>query len=108
MDLTRRNSSAHRPEAESPYHPDRLAHDGFGHLALALGAVHEDDRHLDDAKTLPPCPEAHLDLEGIAVRPNIIEVNGFQNFPAKTLEAASGVPYRESRHHPSVDVGEVA
>ena len=57
---------------------------------------------------LSPRAEAHLDLERVPVRANVIEVDGREHLPAKALEPSGRVPELEARDAPSVDVRAVA
>src|SRR5688500_6003090 len=68
----RSEPSTDRPPAQAPHHEDRLAHDVAGHLALPLRPIVEDDRDLDDVEPAAPRPEAHLDLERVTVRPDVV------------------------------------
>src|SRR5205809_697192 len=105
MGLTRRNASGDCPHPEPPHHPDRLTKDGFGHLAVAFGPVHEHDRDLDNAKPLPPGPEAHLDLKRITIRSDVVEIDRLENSASEALEAAGRVPYGQTSDHSGIDVG---
>src|SRR6478672_10932708 len=106
--MTVSHNASERPESQAPHHPDRLAHDDLGHLALPLGAVDEHDRYLYDLEVLSPRAKAHLDLKCITVRAHMSEIDGLENFSTEALEPTSRIPQRKSSDDARVDVGEVA
>jgi hypothetical protein len=94
--------------AEAPDLPDGLTDDATGHLALADVAIDEHDRDLAESEVAAPGAEAHLDLEGIAVRLDSIEWDGGEHLPAKTFETTGEVRDGYTGDPARVDVGEVA
>jgi glycosyltransferase involved in cell wall biosynthesis len=95
------------PEAERPYAPDRLPYDASRHLGLPQIAVREDDRDLAQGKAVAPCTQAHLDLEGVPFGADSIEIDGFENGAAETLEATGGVGDGQSGDPSRVQIGRV-
>src|SRR5207253_9831297 len=80
-----------RPDAQERHAPHGLEHDRAAHLRVALLAVGERDRHLDDAEARALCPVGRLDLEGVALRVDRVEVDGLEHVPAEALEPAGEV-----------------
>ncbi len=70
---------------------------GFGHLALALRPVDEDDRDLGDPEAPLPGPEAHLDLKRVAVRADRVEIDGLEHGAAEAFEPAGRVEKLQAR-----------
>src|SRR5215216_6361885 len=100
-------AAADREETQLPDSPDGLADDVLRHLRLAAGAIDEDDGYLADAEPTPPGTHAHLDLEAVPFRFDAGEVDGFEDFAAKCLEAAGEVPDRQAGDAAGVDVREI-
>src|ERR1700685_1177771 len=84
------------PEAQQRHEPHSLGGDPPGHLALALLAVFEDDRHLDDAKAGPRRTVGELDLEGVALRADAVEVDLFEHLAEEALAAAGQVAHAQA------------
>src|SRR5262249_9306156 len=61
------------PELELPDDPQRLETDLLRHLRRPDLAVHEDDRDLLDTESLAPRTVGRLDLEGVAVRADLLQ-----------------------------------
>src|SRR2546423_11725036 len=59
-----------RPPRSTLFPYTTLFRSGLRHLARPLGSIHEYDRYLRDPEVPLPGAEAHLDLEGVAVRPH--------------------------------------
>ena len=76
--------------------------------ALAHIPIHEHDRDIDDAETLLPRAEAHLDLEGVAVRLHEVERQRLEDLSPEELEAAGGVGVRVVRRDAVLAVRAVA
>src|SRR5690606_28244969 len=94
-------------DPELPDSPDGLPDDPLGHLGLADVPVGEDDRDLDEAGPSLPGAHAHLDLEGVALGFDPIEVDPLERLATEALVAARRVPDREPRDPAGVDVREV-
>ena len=92
-----------RLHAQSEHHQHRLAHDVSAHFALAHAAVDERDRHFVDAEAVLIAAVIHLDLEGVAVRANALQVQLLQHVPAEALEAAGQVVDGDTQDEPRVD-----
>src|SRR6185369_7854678 len=73
---------------EFPDHAQRLAHNTLVHLGVSLKTVGENNRHLDDLHPLTPDLVRHFDLEAVAVRLDLIELDRVQRAPAETFVAA--------------------
>src|SRR3954447_14535113 len=83
-----------RLEAEKRHLPDRLEHDRAAHLRVALLAVREADRDLDDTEALAQSPVGRLDLEGVASRSDRVEVDSLEHLAPVALEAAGRIADR--------------
>src|SRR5438046_4489582 len=90
------------PEAERRYLPDRLEHDRPAHLRMTFLAVDEPDRHLGDAEALAERPVGRLDLEGVALGVDRLEVDRLEHGAAIALEAAGQVVHSHTEQEPRV------
>lgn len=59
-------------------------YDALGHLGGTFYAVGEGDGYFTELEAETPGGELHLDLEGIANKPDFVQLNGFQHFSAVT------------------------
>src|SRR6267143_4169146 len=75
-------------EPEERHPPDRFEHDRLAHLRAAGRAVDERDRDLDRLEARALRPIRHLDLEGVALRRDRVEVDRLEHAPSEALEAA--------------------
>ena len=72
--------------------PDqRLAHDVTAHLGLAVHALDERDRHLDDAEAGVDGPARQVDLEAVALRRDGGQVDALERRTPEGAIAAGGV-----------------
>ena len=58
------------------------------HFGRAEGTVCENDGDFFQLESRCPRCEFHFDLEGVAFETDVIEVNGFQDFPGVINESA--------------------
>src|SRR5271154_5478488 len=105
--MTRHPSLSHRPtgalpEAQARHQPHGLSGDPPGHLALAALAIAKDDRHLHHAKARLGGTVGELDLEGVPLGANPVEVDRLEHLAAKALEAARQVAHAHAQHEPRV------
>src|SRR4029453_4616567 len=75
-----------RTQPEEGHLPDALEHDRVTHLRASDLTVDEHDRHLDDAEARAHRPAGGLDLEGVALRVDRVEVDRLQHLPPVALE----------------------
>src|SRR5688572_11158608 len=80
-------------ESQPPDAPDRLAHDALAHLGLPRLALDEDDRHLADPEAGTERAELELDLEGISIRPDALDVHPLEHLAAEAVEPARRVAH---------------
>src|SRR5439155_10737930 len=78
-------------EAEAWHLPDRLRDDRLRHLRASDLTVCERDRNLDDLEAGTQCPVSRLDLEGVALRVDGVEIDRLENRAPIALEAACQV-----------------
>src|SRR6266699_3234647 len=76
-------------------------------ILLPLGPVDEHDGDFRQLESFSPCPNAHFDLKGVAVRADLRQVDALQDAPAIALEAAGQVPNLEPGDPPGVYVRKV-
>src|SRR6478735_1401856 len=77
------------PPARDP--PERLAGDVPAHLRVTSLALHELDRHLDDAQSGPHRPEREVGLEDVSQGGNLLERELLERRTPEQAEAGSGV-----------------
>src|SRR5438874_10609369 len=70
---------------------------------MSLGTVREPDRHLDDAEALAQRSIRRLDLEGVALRMDLVEVDRLQHLPPVALEAAGEVADADAEQEARVE-----
>src|SRR5262249_27768854 len=84
--------------------PERRAGLAQVDLGRPRPAVLEDDRRLADPAADGLTPEEDLLLEGIAARPNLVEVDLGQLADAVAAEGPAVIPAGQSEHQPGVGV----
>src|SRR6266571_3992109 len=85
---------------QSPHHKKGLAHNMALHFGATLEAIGKNDRHLDYFHALTPKFVRHLDLETVAVGPDLIEIDRLQSPAAEALIPARRIGER----HPGRDL----
>lgn len=90
-------------ETKFPAHEDGLAKDGGVHFGLSMFAVDEQDRDLLDAKAFLEGAPSHLDLEGVAFRAHIVEIDGFEDFASEALETTCKIADRDAEDGAGVE-----
>src|SRR6266849_7914446 len=107
--MSRDRSPARRSELSSecgepqPRHVhDRLEEDRAAHLRYALRSVSEPDRHLDDGEALPQGAIRPLDLEGVALRMDRLQVDSLEDTSPVALEPAGEIADSHPEDEPRV------
>src|SRR5262249_44987968 len=90
-------------QSQSGHLPDRLEDDRPAHLGAADLAVDELDRHLDDAEAGAERAVGHLDLEGVALRVDRVEVYRLQHVGAIASEARGQVSDRNGEQDAGIE-----
>src|SRR5204862_3081081 len=83
--------------------PDRLGEDRLRHLRRAGLAVDERDRDLDDTEAGPDRTVRRLDLEGVALRRDPVQVDRLEHLAPVALEAAGQIADRQAEDRPRVE-----
>src|SRR5215469_9133809 len=91
-----------RPAAQRERHHRGLKLHLEAHLALALAAISEMNRQLDDLQAVVDGPVVHLDLEAIAVAAHTLHVDGLERRAAPQLEPGRHVPNAQVEQHADV------
>ena len=94
--------------AQTHHAKERLAEDAAAHFARALATVDEHHRHLLDLEANLVGGVFHLNLEGIALEADLIEVDGLQHTATVADEARGGVVDADARDKAHILRGEVA
>src|SRR5205823_13997198 len=84
-------AAGERTQPDERHLPDGLEHDRAAHLRVALLAVDECDRDLDDAEAGAQDAVRRLDLERVAPRIDRAEVDRLEHASPKALEPAGQV-----------------
>ena len=95
------------PEFHRDNSPKGFVEDATTHFGCTEGTVGEDDGDFFQLESHGPCREFHFDLEGIAFETDVVEINGFQNFPGVANESGCGVMYFHARDKSHVLGGEI-
>ena len=85
------------PAVCDPPHRDpdqRLSHDVAAHLAIAVLALDERDRHLDHPQPGAGRPGGEVDLEAVPGRGDVVEFEAFERGPTERAVPAGDVPDR--------------
>jgi hypothetical protein len=81
---------------------DRLEEDRPAHLGDAFGAIREADGHFDDGEAFAQRAVRPLDLEGVALRVDRVEIDGFEDTAPVALEAAGEIADAHSENQTGV------
>ena len=100
--LTQRSQARSRSPDRHP--PQCLPDHGRAHLARAVLAVGEPDRHLDQPETVTVRPPRKVDLEAVTLRRDRVDVDLLQHRHPVGPVAAGGVLDRHAEREPGVEV----
>lgn len=109
-----------RTKRKSQHAEERFAENAAAHLRGALAAFDENDRHLLEFQSQPPCRVFHLDLEAVSLHLHGVEVDRLQRMarvadePRRRIAQGhaghdayvhrSEVGHQQTRHRPVHDV----
>src|SRR3989338_2710650 len=91
-----------------PDHPGGLIDDRLRHFRHARPPVNEDDRYFSHPETEHPGHVICLDLKGVPVGTEGIEVDGFKDDTFVAFETARRVVDRHARDDPRIQIRKVA
>src|SRR6185436_6039957 len=94
------------PEKTLPLHfhhtENSFLENSLAHLARSLCPVSKYYRHLYDLKPVFPGGKFHFNLECIADKTDLVEINRLQHLPFVTFEASSCVFYFDPGHQTNI------
>src|SRR5260221_2501780 len=91
-------------EARAQHPEERLQKNRARHLGLADATILEHDRHLANAIAALPEDVGHLDLERVALRANLAQIERAQRLGPVAAVAAGTIVHRHAKHGAGEDV----